>query len=344
MIRSASVAVSTAFFLVVCAVFSYASPLPNTIPAPADNPTTPAKVALGKQLFFDPRLSSTGVISCNSCHNVMGGGTDNREVSMGVKGHLGSRSAPTVWNAALKPSQFWDGRALTLEAQAEGPPLNPVEMGNKNAAAIETTLRAIPGYVREFTAVFGPHSVTFGNMAKAIAAYERTLITRNSPYDRFMQGDKTAMNPAAVRGLDTFNRLGCATCHSGPDFAGSTPVGTPFRQKFPVYANNPYVMKYGFLKDKGYYDTTHKEADLHLYQVPTLRNIALTAPYFSNGAVKTLPEAVRVMAAVQLNKSLSDRQVMDIVAFLDDLTGQFPKQSLPHLPQTPGKSVILDQH
>ena len=333
-----------AAFAFVWLLDAQASPLPREIPAPADNPTTPLKVELGKQLFFDPRLSSTGVVSCNTCHNVMGSGTDNREVAAGVKGQLGGRSDPTVWNAALKPSQFWDGHALTLEEQAKGPPLNPIEMGNTSAAEIEKTLRSIPGYVAEFDRVFGPNSVTFDNMAKAIAAYERTLITRGSDYDRYMAGEKKAMTPQALRGMQLFNQIGCGSCHTGPDFAGSTPPGTPFRQKFPVYQNSPYVAQYHFLADKGYFETTHKQADMYLFQVPTLRNIALTAPYFSNGAVKTLPEAVRVMASVQLDKTLGSAQVADLVAFLDSLTGQFPRQTMPRLPQTPGRSVVQDQH
>lgn len=340
----AQILIASIVILGFAPVASRGSPLPDKIPAPADNPTTPAKVELGKQLFFDPRLSSTGTISCNSCHNVMGGGTDNRQVSVGVKGQMGGRSAPTVWNAALKPSQFWDGRALTLEEQAKGPPLNPIEMGNASPAAIENTLRSIPGYVQEFTRVFGPNSVTFDNMAKAIAAYERTLITPNSPYDRYLKGDKRAMTAAAVRGMQDFNQIGCAACHNGPDFAGSTPPGVAFRQKFPVFAESAYVKEYHFLDDKGYYETTHQPSDMHLYQVPGLRDVALAAPYFSNGAVKTLPEAVRVMAGVQLDKQLSEQQVSDIVAFLEALTGQFPRQTMPRLPQTPGRSVISDQH
>lgn len=318
--------------------------LPDAPPVPADNPTTQAKVELGRMLYFDPRLSIDGTVSCNSCHNVMTGGTDNRPVSVGVKGQKGGRSAPTVFNAAFLSAQFWDGRAATLEDQAKGPILNPIEMGMPSEEAVLERLRSIPGYVERFAQVFGGGDpLTYDNVARAIAAYERTLITPGSPYDRYVKGDKRAMTEAQVRGMETFASVGCTSCHSGPLFSGPRmPMGEGFYAKFPVYTDNAYVRKYRLDEDPGRYQVTGKEADKHMWKVPTLRNIALTAPYFHNGSVKDLDEAVRVMAKVQLNKTLSERQVQDIVAFLGALTGTFPEMSMPRLPATPGTTLVME--
>ena len=312
--------------------------LPTVAPAPADNPTTPAKIELGKMLFFDPRLSSTGTVSCFSCHNIMEGGDDHRPVSIGVEAQRGGRNAPTVWNAAFLSVQFWDGRAPTLEEQAKGPPANPIEMGMKNLTAEVTRIEKIPGYAPYFHEAFGPGNViTMDNAAKAIAAYERTLITPGSAYDRYVQGDHSAMSPEQVRGMETFASVGCTGCHQGPNFSGPPlPMGTGFFMKFPIYTNNPYVKKYDLTSDLGRYDVTHRDADKNVWRVPGLRNLVYTAPYFHNGSVKTLPEAVRVMAATQLNRTLTDVQVRDIVAFLTALTGPFPVQTMPRLPPTPG--------
>ncbi len=316
-------------------------PLPERPPVPADNPMSEAKVALGKQLFFDPRLSVDGTVSCNSCHNVMASGTDNRPVSVGVKGQHGGRNAPTVWNAAFLSVQFWDGRAASLEEQAKGPILNPVEMGMPSEEAVIERLKRIPGYVEQFERVFGKGGLTYDNVAKAIAAYERTLLTPNSPVDRYLKGDKQALSPAAVRGMKLVQEVGCTACHFGPNFAGPPlPEGKGFFQKFPTYTDNEYVKKYDLMADLGRYEVTKDPADKHLWRVQTWRNVALTAPYFHNGKVKTLDEAVRVMAKTQLNKDLTEEQVRDIVAFLEGLTGEFPKQELPRLPETVGYSVV----
>src|SRR3569623_2188917 len=174
-------------------------PLPQVAPAPPDNPTTAAKVALGKQLFFAPRLSVDGTVSCNSCHNIMSGGTDNLPVSVGVAGQKGGRSSPTVWNAAFLTAQFWDGRAATLEDQAKGPILNPVEMGMPSKEAAVDRIKAIPCYTTHFKKVFGGSDpVSYDNIAKAIATYERTLVTPNSAFDRYEKGDKKALSAQAV--------------------------------------------------------------------------------------------------------------------------------------------------
>ena len=313
--------------------------LPATAPAPADNPTTAEKVELGKILYHDPRLSSSGTVACASCHNVMAGGEDNRAGSVGVQAQVGGRSAPTVWNSAFNATQFWDGRAPSLEAQAKGPVTNPIEMGMKNWDDVVARLKAIPGYQPLFAKAFtGADVVTADNAAKAIAAYERTLITPNSAYDKFAKGDKSALTEQQQRGLNTFAEAGCNTCHSGAAFNGQNGQGSGFFMKFPANENPALEEQYGFSKDVGRFEVTKNEADKHFYKVPTLRNIALTAPYFHNGKVKTLEEAVKVMAKLQLDKELTPQQVEDITAFLNALTGEFPKQEFPHLPGSPGKT------
>ncbi len=312
--------------------------LPNVAPAPEDNPPSAAKVELGKMLYFDPRFSSNGTISCFSCHNVMEGGDDHRPTSIGVHGEKGGRNAPTVFNAAFLSVQFWDGRAATLEDQAKGPVVNPVEMGMSNLTDAIDRLRAIPGYQTYFDAAFGKgNSVTMDNAAKAIATYERTLITPDSAYDKFVGGDKQALSVAAQRGMTSFERTGCTSCHSGAAFAGPPlPIGTGFYMKLPMFPDDELVKKYDLESDLGRFVATGKDADKHMWRLPTLRNLVYTAPYFHNGAVKTLPDAVRVMAKLQLNKTLTDAEVADIVAFLETLTGEFPVQTMPRLPPTPG--------
>jgi cytochrome c peroxidase len=306
--------------------------LPTQAPEPADNPSSEAKVELGKMLYHDPRLSSTGTVSCASCHNTMLGGEDNRPNSMGVNGQTGGRSAPTVWNAAFNKVQFWDGRAATLEAQAAGPVTNPIEMGMKSWDDVVSRLKTINGYVAAFEEAFGKDSISKDNATKAIAAYERTLITPNSPYDQYVAGDKAVLTEQQVRGMLKFEEVGCSNCHSGATFGGTT------FQRFPMHDNAYFAAQYHFKKDKGLAEVSKNPADEHLWKVPTLRNIALTAPYFHNGAVKTLDVAVNVMAKTQLDKELSKEDVADIVAFLNSLTGEFPKHKMPKLPATPGST------
>jgi len=315
--------------------------LPETAPAPADNPTTPAKVELGKMLYFDPRLSANGTVSCFSCHNVMEGGDDHRATSIGIHGQAGGRNAPTVWNAAFHSVQFWDGRAASLEDQAKGPPANPIEMGMTNLDAVSDRIKRIPGYKPFFEKAFGrKDSINIDNIAKAIASYERTLITPNSPYDRYVRGEATAMTPQQLRGMRVFADTGCTACHSGANFSGPTlEAGQGFFQKFPSFTNNEYVSKYGLMNDAGRMASTGKAEDKNMWRVPTLRNLAYTAPYMHTGSVKTLDEAVRVMAKTQLDKSLSDNDAEDIVAFLGALNGQFPTQTMPRLPATPGDLI-----
>ena len=333
--KNSTVLMSMSAFLVMGAIAFAGS---------ANKGLSPARVELGKKLFFDPRLSVDGTISCNSCHNVMAGGDDNRPNSVGVAGQHGGRSAPTVWNSSLNSVQFWDGRANTLEDQAKGPLTNPIEMGMKDHGAVMARIQQIPGYVEEFKKAFpkeikSEKDITIDHFASAVADYERTLITKDSPYDQYMKGNKKAMSPAAVRGMGLVQSVGCTSCHMGPNFAGpELPVGNGFYQKFPVYPGSEYDKKYELTKDQGRYEVTKNASDKNVWRVPTWKNIAHTAPYFHNGAVKTLDEAVKVMAKTQLNKDLKQEEVNDIVAYLESLTGKYPEQKMPRLPATNGKS------
>ena len=331
------------FIGVLTASFSVSAfeALPGKVPVPEDNPQTQAKIELGKQLYFDPRLSIDGTVSCNSCHNVMSSGTDNRPTSVGINGLRGGRNAPSVWNAAYLSAQFWDGRAATLEDQAKGPPLNPIEMGMPSEEAVEARLKSIPGYVKQFASVFGGNfPVTYDNMAKAIASFERTLITPSSPVDRYVEGDKSALTEKAVRGMQLFESVGCVACHSGANYSGpELSMGEGFYQKFPTFPSQ-YDQKYKLSEDKGRFESTGDQADINMWRVPTLRNVALTAPYFHNGSVETLPEAVRVMAKVQLNRDLQEDEVDALVAFLNGLTGEFPEIAMPRLPDTENSSLV----
>lgn len=316
--------------------------IPARAPAPAANPITPAKIELGKKLYFDPRLSVDGTVSCNSCHNLMSGGEDNLPVSVGVRGQKGGRSAPTVWNAAFMSVQFWDGRAASLEDQAKGPLTNPIEMGMKDHAAVIKVVSEIPEYNDEFAAAFSgeKNPVNIDNLAKAIATFERTLVTPNSRFDQYLGGNEGALTPVERHGYELVQSVGCVSCHSGVNFSGPTlPEGTGFYQKFPTYETNSYVKQYRLKDDVGRFAVTKNLSDRHKWRVPTWRNIALTAPYFHNGSVTSLDEAVRIMAKTQLDRDLREEEVAAIVIFMRSLTGEFPKIDLPRLPATPGFSV-----
>lgn len=305
------------------------------VQVPADNPITPEKTALGKQLYYDGRLSKDGSVSCNSCHDLAAAGADNKAVSTGVGGAQGTRNSPTVWNSAFHNAQFWDGRAPSLEEQAKGPLVNPVEMAMPSLDAVVARVKAIPGYVSQFDQVFGRNSVTIDNIAKAIATYERTLVSGNSKFDNFRFVDKGALTQAEFDGFQVFRaQAGCTQCHMGPDFAGPPPLarGQGFYQKFPRFPDNALVAKYKLLEDGGRYNATKLEADRHVYRVPTLRNVAVTAPYFHNGLVPTLDEAVRLCGKGGNNLDLSPSQVKSLVAFLGTLSGSLPEQKPPKLP------------
>ncbi|MCA9067599.1 MAG: cytochrome-c peroxidase [Planctomycetaceae bacterium] len=319
--------------------------LPKMVTAPKDNPTTAAKVELGKKLFFDPRLSLTGTVSCNSCHNVMEGGDDGRPTSMGIHGRVGPRNAPTVWNSAFSASQFWDGRSPDLEDQAKGPIVASPEMGMPDHEQAIERIRSIPGYKDEFRKVFGQKSsVNIDNTVKAIAAFERTLITPDSPYDQYVTGDKSALSEQQVKGMRLFDSIGCTECHSGPAFNGWTAADRkPSFAEFPRFPSDKYQEKYLLDKDLGRYEVTRKVSDKHHFKVPTLRNITLTAPYLHNGRADKLEDVIQLMAVTQLGSELSNEEVAQLVAFLAALEGDFPEITLPRLPSRSGQSIIDDQ-
>jgi cytochrome c peroxidase len=311
--------------------------LPTKVPVPADNPMTPQKIELGKMLFFDPRLSIDGTISCNSCHNVMSHGGDGRPVGVGIHGQRGGRGSPTVWNSAFQTVQFWDGRAATLEEQAKGPLINGVEMGMTSHDFTLERLKQIPGYVEAFKKAFPKekNSFTIDTMAKALASYERTLITPNAPFDKYIKGNKKAMTAQQVRGMKLVDEIGCTSCHTGDNLSGEGfKMGEGNYQPFPQIPGSKYDKQYDIMADLGRFEATKDPEDKNKWRVPTWRNVAITAPYFHNGKVKTLDEAVRVMAKTQLDVDLKQNQVDDIVAFLNALTGEFPRQTMPMLPNT----------
>jgi cytochrome c peroxidase len=282
--------------------------------------TDPAKVELGKKLYFDPRLSKSGFISCNSCHNLSMGGTDNLKTSIGDKWQQGPINAPTVLNSSLAVAQFWDGRAANLQEQAGGPIANPGEMGFTHALAIDV-LQSIPGYVSEFKTVYGSARIDIEKITDAIAAFEETLVTPNAPFDKWLQGDDKALTKDELAGYKLFKDSGCVACHNGPAVGG-----TSF-QKMGV------VEPYKSTSDaEGRAGVTGKDEDRFNFKVPTLRNVELTYPYFHDGQAATLEEAVDIMGRLQLGKKYSDQEVSQIVAFLKTLTGDQPRFVMPLLP------------
>ncbi len=273
------------------------------------NPVTDAKIALGRALYFDKRLSKADDVACASCHVLTEGGDDGKPTSSGHEGQVGGRNAPTVLNAGLHLAQFWDGRAADLEAQAKGPVLNPIEMAMPDEAAVVAKLQGIEGYGPLFAAAFpdAEDAVTYDHMAMAIGAFERRLMTPG-PLDAFLNGDDAALSDAEQAGLAVFLDVGCASCHSGPAIGGGS------YQKLGLV--KPYETA-----DLGRFDVTGDEAHKHVFKVPSLRNIALTDPYFHDGSVATLADAIRLMATHQLGKELADAEVASIEAFLKALDG-----------------------
>ncbi len=300
-------------------------PIPATPPALPGNPATPAKVQLGKMLFFDPRLSASHAISCNSCHNIGLGGADGESTSIGHRWQRGARNAPTVFNAVFDKTQFWDGRAKDLEQQAGGPIVNPVEMGSPEAHVAEQ-LSAIPGYREAFAKAFPAQAdpVTLGNLEKAIAVFEATLITPDAPFDRFLEGHADALTATQKAGLALFIAKGCAACHNGINLGGATfaPFGVVEKPAADLLPPS----------DTGRFMVTRTPGDEYVFKVPSLRNVALTAPYFHTGQVWDLSVAVAVMSASQLGAHLTPDEVSRITAFLESLTGVQPRVTYPILP------------
>ncbi len=284
---------------------------------------------LGYHLYFDKRLSEDNTLSCNTCHDVTfkRGGVDGMATSTGIRGQKGGRNSPTVWNAKFLSAQFWDGRAKDLAEQAKGPITNPIEMGMESHEITIEKIEKIIGYQALFKKAFPENAkpINIDNLARAIAAFEETLVSLNSPYDRFKAGDKRALTSLAKRGMDNFQSIGCVACHSGDHFAGpKLQVGVGFYMKFPTFRSPELDEKYSFTKDLGRYEVTKKDADKNMWRVPTLRNVAMTSPYFHNGSVETLEEAVKVMGKTQLNKDLNADEIKTLVAFLNALTGKLP--------------------
>ena len=299
-------------------------PVPSTTPAVSDNPITPDKIALGKALFFDPRMSASGVFSCNSCHNLATGGDDNLETSIGHGWQKGPRNAPTALNSVFNEAQFWDGRAEDLKAQAKGPVQAGVEMANTPDNVI-ATLKSMPQYVTWFEASFPGEAdpVTFDNFAKAIEAFEATLITP-APFDSYLNGDEAALSDMQKQGLALFMDKGCASCHNGVNVGGNGyyPFGL-------IEKPGADVLPEG---DKGRFAVTSTVDDEYVFRAAPLRNVRDTAPYFHSGKVWDLKVAVQIMAESQLGEELTDEEADQIVAFLDSLTGAMPEVVYPVLP------------
>lgn len=304
---------------------TYFKPIPSMVPAVKNNAVTHEKVELGKMLFFDPRLSASHLISCNTCHNLSMGGDDNLETSIGHGWAKGPRNAPTVLNAVFNKAQFWDGRAADLKTQAKGPIQAGVEMNN-TPVVVEETLRSIPTYVDKFKVAFPNEAqpVTFDNLAKAVEAFEATLTTPASRFDQFLEGNMHALNDQEKQGLRLFMDKGCVACHGGVNFGGEDyyPFGVvekPGANILPA-------------KDRGRFEVTKTADEQYVFRAAPLRNIALTAPYFHSGKVWDLKQAVSIMAASQLGAKLTDEEVDAIVAFLKTLTGEQPRVEMPILP------------
>jgi len=304
-------------------------PLPTATPIPKGNLNYKAKIELGKQLYFDGRLSKNNQVSCAFCHNPAVGFADPRQVSIGVDGKLGGRQAPTVFNTAFNPVQFWDGRAGSLEEQAIGPIQNPVEMAETHENVV-AKLKKVKGYQQQFRDVFGTE-VNLQGIAEAIAAFERTVVSTNAPFDKYVLGDAKAMDEAAVRGMAVFKGKGrCLLCHNGPNFTDNQ-------------FHNLGVPQVGPLKDDpGRYNVTRQERDRGAFKTPTLRSIAETAPYMHDGAFKTLEEVLDFLdggggrnpnlSPLIKPLGLTKNEKSDLLAFLKALNGEPLKVAFPKLP------------
>jgi len=303
-------------------------PLPEAAPNP-DNPVTQAKIDLGKELYLDKRLSKDETISCNSCHSLATFGVDNLPFSPGDTGELGGRNSPTVLNAALHVAQFWDGRAEDVEEQAGMPILNPVEMAIPSEEFLVDRLSEIAGYQEAFAAAFPDDDppLSYANISRALAAFERTLLTP-SRFDLYLRGDRAALTGDEKEGLRIFKKIGCTACHNGMTAGGHT-----FR-KFGI--NEPYwEHTLSPNQDEGRFAVTGAEADRYVFKVASLRNVEMTYPYFHDGSIEDLEDAVRVMAALQIGADLSDSQAAQLAAFLRSLTGETPAVEAPTEEDTP---------
>jgi cytochrome c peroxidase len=305
-------------------------PIPKDIPQIKGKSFSQEKIDLGKMLYFEPRLSASALISCNTCHNVGLGGADFQETSVGHRWQKGPRNAPTVLNSVFNMAQFWDGRAEDLKQQAKGPVQASVEMNNTPEATI-VVLKSMPEYPALFKKAFPGQAdpVTFDNMAEAIEAFEATLLTPQSLFDQFLTGKKDALTAQQKEGLKTFMDKGCVTCHGGINMGGEAyfPFGLVERPRSEIIAG-----------DMGRYKITQSKSDEYVFKAPSLRNIDLTPPYFHSGKVWALREAVQIMGSAQLGAMISDAEADRIVAFLKTTTGVQPKVEHPILPAPTGQT------
>ncbi len=309
------------------------APVPAAMESAA-NPVTEEKVVLGRMLYYDPRLSKGQDVSCNTCHPLDRYGADAEAVTPGHKGLKGNRNAPTVYNAAGHFVQFWDGRAADVEEQAKGPVLNPVEMAMPGEKHVVMVLKSMPEYVDAFKKAFPGEKdpVTYDNMAKAIGAFERRLVTA-SRWDKFLQGEATALSEEETAGFNKYLELGCQACHSGPYVGGST------------YQKLGLVKPWPNQTDLGRYGVTKQDGDRFLFKVPSLRNIEKTGPYYHDGSVATLEAAVERMAEFQLGKKPPAAEIASVVAWLKSLTGDLPADYIkePVLPKSTAKTPKPDR-
>lgn len=295
-------------------------------PIPDSVEYDPAKAALGELLYHDTRLSADGTVSCATCHGINTGGVDNLKYSEGIGGQLGGVNAPTVFNAVFNFVQFWDGRAATLADQAAGPPLNPVEMGCTSFDEIVARLAEDKAFVKAFNAVY-PEGLSQATITDAIAQYEHTLITPNSPFDRYLKGDKEALTAEQVKGFELFKEYNCATCHAGVNMGGLS--YELMGQRADYFKDRELQERSGLTDgDNGRWAQTGIERDRFRFRTPGLRNVALTYPYYHDGSVKSLEEAVGMMAKYQVGKELSAENIATITAFLHTLTGEYKGQTL----------------
>lgn len=306
-------------------------PIPQSPPAIEGNPATPAKLELGRMLYFEPRLSESHLISCQTCHNAGLAGVDLQETSIGHGWQKGPRNAPTVFNAVFNVAQFWDGRAADLAEQAKGPVQASVEMNSSPELAVET-LQSMPGYRDAFGAAFPGEKqpVTFDNMGKAIEIFEATLLTPNAPFDQFLKGDAEALSNQGKQGLALFMNKGCVGCHKGINLGGDGyyPFGVVSKPEAEILPP----------EDKGRFQVTKTASDEYVFKSPSLRNIDLTPPYFHSGQVWDLEAAVGVMGSAQLGATLTDQEIRDIRMFLVALTGEMPVIPHPLLPDRSAKT------
>ncbi|MDX9885458.1 cytochrome-c peroxidase [Thauera sp.] len=299
-------------------------------PIEAAKVSDPGKVELGKKLWFEPRLSMSGIISCNTCHNLSMGGTDNLKTSIGHGWKAGPVNSPTVFNSSLAIAQFWDGRAADLKEQAGGPIQADVEMNMPHTLAVGI-LQSIPGYVDEFKRVYGKDKIDIDMITDSIAEFEKTLVTPNSRFDKWLVGDDKALSEKELAGYTLFKESGCVACHNGPAAGGTSfqrmGVVEPYKSSSPA---------------EGRSAVTGVDADRFNFKVPTLRNVELTYPYFHDGEARTLEEAVDIMGRLQLGRTYSEGEIGSIVAFLKTLTGELPQIAMPILPPSSNETPRPD--